>query len=302
MSVRKRSERLDWDGLRYLRIVASTGTLSGAARALGVEHTTVARRIDGLEEELGVRLFLRNPRGYLLTRIGERVLESAEAMHDHLDRAVRMARGQDIEMQGAVRVATADALATHLVVPALGALRRAHPDLRVEIVSDIRLHDLSHREADLALRLGASKDERLIVKKLGPLGFGVYVARVLATKGIDERSAPWVGFDETVGRQPHQDWLEQHVPGAKVFIQSNRQHTLLEAVRHGLGLGILPCFIADTDDTLVRLRGPQEVFSRDLSVHAHVDLHRSPRVRAFTECVAAYVAAHTKAIEGTGAR
>ena len=296
--MQKSSDHVDWDGLRYFRAVASAGTLSGAARALRVEHTTVARRIDGLEAELGARLFLRNPRGYVLTRVGETLLESAAAMDEQLGRAIRLARGQDVEMEGAVRVATADALATHVVVPALPALRRAHPELRVEIVSDTRPHDLSRREADVALRLGVSSDDRLIVKKLGRLGFGVYAARNLAKKRIDERRASWVGFDETVGRQPHEEWLDEHVPDARIVVRANRQHTLVEAVRRGVGLGILPCLVADHDPDLVRLRGPDEVFTRELSLHVHADLHRSRRVRAFMESIAAYVTSHAALIAG----
>jgi DNA-binding transcriptional LysR family regulator len=262
-----------------------------------VEHTTVARRIDALEAELGARLFLRNARGYVLTGTGTSVLESADAMDEQLDRAVRLARGQNIELQGAVRVATADALATHLVVPALAPLRRAHPELRVEIVSAVRQHDLSRREADIALRLGASSDDRLIAKKLGRLGFGVYAARTLP-RPIDERTANWVAFDETVGRQPHEDWLGQHHPDARIVVRANRQHTLLEAVRRGLGLGILPCFIADADPDLVRLRAPEEVFTRDLSIHLHADLQRSRRVRAFIDVLSAYVATNAAQIAG----
>jgi DNA-binding transcriptional LysR family regulator len=296
--VRKRSDRIDWDGLRYFRAVAAAGTLSGAARALGVEHTTVARRIDGLEAELRARLFLRNPRGYVLTAVGEAILESADAMDEQLDRAMRLAGGQDIEMRGAVRLATADALATHLVLPALSNVRRAHPELTVELISDIRQHDLSRREADLALRLGASTDDRLIVKKVGPLGFGVYGARALARKRIDETKASWVGFDDVEGPQPHEEWLAKRVPGAKVVLRSNRQHTLLEAVRMGVGLGILPCFIADADEALVRLLGPEDVFARDLALHIHSDLHRTRRVRVLMDAISGHVAARANRMAG----
>ena len=302
MYVRKRTDRVDWDGLRYFRAVAAAHTLSGAARELGVEHTTVARRIDGLEAELGARLFLRNPRGYVLTRVGETILETADSMEQQMDRAVRLARGQDVEMQGAVRVATADALATHLVVPALPTLLRENPKLRVEIVSDTRQHDLSRREADVALRLGSSSDERLIVKKLGVLGFGLYGARAIVDKGLDLRKASYVDFDETVGSQPHDAWLAEHVPGASVVLRANRQHTLLEAIRGGVGLGILPCFIADPDRALLRLRGPDEVFARELSLLVHADLHRSRRVRAFMDSVAAYVVANAKRFAGSARR
>jgi DNA-binding transcriptional LysR family regulator len=298
MSVRKSSERVEWDGLRHFRAVATSGTLSGAARALGVEHTTVARRIDALEAELGARLFLRNPRGYVLTPAGAAVLESATVMGEQVARAVRLARGQDLEIEGTVRVATADTLATHLVMPALPALRRAHPGLEVEVVSDIRQHDLSRREADVALRIGTSSDDRVIARKLGRLGFGVYAARAIAGRRFDEAAASWVGFDDTVERQPHEDWLRQRHPAAQVVLRSNRQHTLLEAVRLGVGVGILPCFIADEDPLLVRLRGPDEVFSRELSLHVHADVQRSRRVRALMDRITAHVRKHARAIAG----
>jgi DNA-binding transcriptional LysR family regulator len=211
---------------------------------------------------------------------------------------MRLARGQDIETRGAVRMATADALATHLVLPVLPELRRSHPELVVELISDIRQHDLSRREADLALRLGASSDDRLIVRKLGPLGFGVYAARALTKKRIDETKASWVGFDEAGGPQPHEAWLAERFPAAKVVLRSNRQHTLLEAVRIGVGLGILPCFIADPDQTLVRLRGPEEVFVRELALHVHADLHRTRRVRVVMDAISGYFGAHANRMAG----
>src|SRR5438045_632361 len=110
MSVQKRTEQLDWDGVRYFRAVATKGTLADAARQLGVQHTTVARRLDALEEELGARLFLRNARGYALTRVGESLLDAADAMRAQMDRVARLAGGQNVEMAGAVRIATADTL------------------------------------------------------------------------------------------------------------------------------------------------------------------------------------------------
>jgi DNA-binding transcriptional LysR family regulator len=298
MSVRKRSERIDWDGLRYFQAVAARGTLSGAAKLLGVEHTTVARRLDALETELGARLFLRNPRGYVLTRVGETLLESANAIGVHVDRVLLLARGRDVEMRGVVRIATADALATHNVVPALPALLRAHPQLVVEIVSDARQHDLARREADLALRMGRSSDDRLVGRKLGGVGFGLYAARGTG-ETVDVRGAPYVWFDDTVGRLPHDDWLSEHAPEAKIVFRANRQQTLLEAVRRGLGLGILPCLIADPDRALVRVRGPKEVFTRDLSLLVHADVQPSRPVRAVIDALAAYVTTEARAIAGS---
>jgi DNA-binding transcriptional LysR family regulator len=297
MSVRKRAEVVDWDGLRYFRAVAATGTLAEAARQLRVRHTTVARQIDRLEEALRARLFLRNPRGYVLTMVGETLLESVDAIRARVDDVARLADGEDVELAGAVRVATADLLATHVVLPALGPLLDSMPRLDVVVVSDTRAHDLSSREADLAVRLGPSTEPQLVTKKIAQVGFGLYANRN-ASRRLRIEKARYVTFDESVGRQPHDDWLASRAPEARIVLRANRQHTLLEAVRLGLGVGILPCMAADDDESLTRLLGPPEVFSRDLYMVMHRDARRARRVRAVLDAIEARVAAERDHIAG----
>jgi len=297
MSVRKSSDRLDWDALRHFRAVAQRGTLSAAARLLKVQHTTVARRIDALEAALGSRLFLRNPRGYTPTRVGLSLLESVEAMQARVNEVARLADGQDVEMSGAVRIATADALAKHLVLPALLPLADRHPELRLEVVSDTRQHDLSRREADVALRIGGSLDTRLVGRKLAALGFGLYGARGRPKK-ISLPRDRYVTFDDSVGPLPHDAWLAEHAAGARIVLRSNRQETLIEAVRVGFGLGLLPCVAADADPALVRLLGPDQVFTRELWLLVHPDLQTSRRVRAAMKVVSDYVQRHASRIAG----
>lgn len=291
MSVRKRAEVLDWDGFRYFRALADAGTLTEAARRLRVQHTTVARQIDQLEHALGARLFLRNPRGYVLTTVGETLLESAEAIRSRVDEAARLAGGEDLDLAGAVRIATADLLATHVVVPALRPFLDTMPELDASVISDTRIHDLSSREADLALRLGRSREPHLVSKQLGVVGFGVY-ARRTGSKRLKLDRERYVSFDETVGRQPHDEWLAAHAPKARVVLRANRQHTLIEAVRAGIGLGILPCISADADPALARILGPSEVFSRDLFVVMHPDVRHKRRVRAVVDVIADFVTAN----------
>lgn len=297
MSVRKRTEIIDWDGLRYFRAVAAVGTLTEAARRLHVQHTTVARQIDQLEHALGARLFLRNPRGYVLTAVGEMLLESVEAIHARVDEVARLASGEDLELRGAVRVATADLLATLVVVPALGPLLESIPKLDVVIVSDTRMHDLSSREADLAVRLGQSSEPHLVTKHLGRVGFGLYAKRNAAIR-LKIEKARYVAFDESVGRQPHDEWLASRAPEARVVVRANRQHTLIEAVRQGLGLGILPCIAADADTALARILGPSEVFSRELYLVMHPDVRHTRRVRAVVDAIEAFVTAEKERIAG----
>jgi DNA-binding transcriptional LysR family regulator len=297
MSVQKRAERLDWGDLRYFHALAERGTLSAAARLLRVQHTTVARRIDTLEAALGSRLFLRNPRGYTATRVGLALLESVSAMHARVSEVARLAGGQDIEMSGAVRIATADALAKHVVLPALAPLAQAHPELCLEVVSDTRQHDLSRREADIALRIGTSLDTRLVGRKLAALGFGLYAARARPKKLVLAR-ATFVTFDEAVGKLPHEAWLAEHAEDARIVLRSNRQETLTEAVRLGLGLGILPCLVADAVPELVRWLGPDEVFSRELWLLVHPDLKDSRRVRAVMDALSAFIERESERVTG----
>jgi len=288
MSVQKSTDRIDWDGLRFFWALSSSGSLSAAARALRVQHTTVARRVAALEHELGARLFLRSARGYTLTRVGQALLESVQAMHLQVEQVTRLADGQDVEMRGAVRVATADTLATRVVLPALAPLVREHSGLELELVSDTRQHDLSRREADIALRIGASLDTELVGRKLALLGFGLYGARERPKK-LDLRRAHYVTFEEMVGKLPHERWLAEHAPEARVVLRANRQETLVEAVRLGVGLGILPCIVADGDPSLCRWLGPNDVFTRELWLLLHPDLHGSRRVRAVLTAITEHV-------------
>ncbi len=297
MTVRKRTDGFDWDGLRYFQAVASLGTLTEAARRLRVRHTTVARQLDRLEDSLGSRLFLRNPRGYVLTPVGETLLESVEAIAARVNDVARLAAGGDVEVQGVVRVATADVLASHVLLPALRPLLASAPGLDVSVVSDTRTYDLTRREADLALRLGATSEPHLVAKKIAKIGFGLYAAPGGA-KTRDVAEARYVTFDESVGRQPHDEWIASHAPRARVALRANRQHTLLEAVRLGLGLGILPCLAADGDPSLARILGPSDVFVRELYLVVHRDGGRARRVRAVYGAVEEYVGAHRDRLLG----
>jgi len=298
MSVRKRTEVIDWDGFRFFRAVASAGTLTEAARRLRVQHTTVARQIDQLEHALGARLFLRNPRGYVLTMVGETLLESVEVIRAGVDEAARLAGGEDVELAGAVRIATADLLATHVVVPALCPLLESMPNLDAAVVSDTRIYDLSSREADLAVRLGQTSEPHLVSKHLGRVGFGVYAKRG-APKRLKIAQARYVGFDESVGRQPHDEWLASRAPEARVVLRANRQHTLIEAVRAGVGLGILPCIAADADPALTRVLGPSDAFSRELFLVMHPDVRHTRRVRTVVAAIEGFVTAERGRLAGT---
>jgi DNA-binding transcriptional LysR family regulator len=234
----------------------------------------------------------------VLTIVGESLLESVDAIYARVNEVARLAGGEDLELAGAVRLATADVLATHVVVPALRPLLDSMPQLEVAVVSDARTHDLSSREADLAVRLGQSTELHLVSKHLGRVGFGVYAKRN-AFKRLKIEKARFVGFDDSLGPQPHDDWFASNAPEARIVFRANRQHTLIEAVRQGMGLGILPCIAADTEPALVRVLGPPEVFSRELYLVMHSDIRHTRRVRAVVDAIEKFVTAEGDRIAGT---
>jgi DNA-binding transcriptional LysR family regulator len=145
--------------------------------------------------------------------------------------------------------------------------------------------------------LGPTNEPHLVAKQIARVGFGLYGARNMR-KTIKLEKARFVTFDESVGRQPHDEWFRSHRFDGRVIFRANRQQTLIEAVRLGLGFGILPCMAADTDASLVRILGPSQVFSRELYVVMHADVRQRRRVRAVVDAIEAYVAAERDRIAG----
>src|SRR5690242_4559879 len=176
-----------WDDVRFFLAVARTGSLSGAARALGVGHVTVGRRIALFEGRLGVTLLNRTPDGFTTTPAGEAVLRPCVAMENAALDVERIAAGRDTLVKGSVRVTTTEPLANQLLVPAIAALRQHHPELRIDLVAGVRTLDIARREADLAIRVARPSSPDLVCRKLGEVGFSLYASpRYLARCGIPE--------------------------------------------------------------------------------------------------------------------
>ncbi len=185
-----------WDDVRFFLAVARAGSLSGAARVLRVGHMTVGRRIALFEKRLGVTLFSRTPDGFVTTSTGEAILRQCTAMETAALDLERVAAGRDSLVKGSVRVTTTEALAHHVVAPAIAAVRRAHPELRVDLVAGVRSLDIARREADLAIRFARPQASELVCRKLGEVGFSLYASqRYLAKAGVPKRGQGLAGFD-----------------------------------------------------------------------------------------------------------
>lgn len=283
----ERAGALDWQNLRFFLELARTGSLSRAARRLGVDRNTVARRVGALEEGLGLVLFERGPQGWSRTSAGQELAELARRVEEDVLALARHADARDPALGGTVRLTTAAHLAATLLVPAVPALRERHPGLVLEIAADQRTFDLTRREADLALRMGRPRDAGLVMRKLSEVAYGLYASAALSAtrRGpVDFATDAFIGFDDSLSGVPQERWLSKVGPERRVVFRSNSTFSLAAAARLGLGVAVLPRFIADPDPDLVRLEGPEPV-NHELWLLVHGDLRRSPRVRAVIEWV-----------------
>ncbi|MDR3476048.1 MAG: LysR family transcriptional regulator [Devosia sp.] len=273
--------RLDWEDVRVFVALARRGSLSGAARSLGVNHATVARRIASLEAAAGGACFERRPGGYALTDRGKRILDAAAAMEDAAGRLTAAAGAEEHPaLRGIVRLSATPSIAESFVIPQLGSLQRAHPGLDIELVADRRLVSLSRHEADLALRLGRPADSTLVGRKLASLAFGLYAApEVAAAHAARPELAPFISFDDSGSALPEAVWLREALPDARIAFRANGQMAQAAAARVGLGIAPLPHFLAAEDPGLVRVPFPSAPPPRELWLLSRPNSDRVERVR-----------------------
>ena len=245
---------LSWESLRYFLHAARSKSLAGAARSLRVEHTTVGRQLSSLERAVGASLVECSPAGLALTGLGQRVFQLALEM----DRAARaIAEVADAERAN-VRLVVPTGF-TALLTPHLESLRREQPGILLEIVSGARRVDLRKREADLAIRVGPVDDQELIARKLGDVGSALYASRdylARQPRAIDPDDLGGqavVGFHRSLAEMPAAQWLAARSKSANIVMRGREATDMLAAVQSGAGLGVLPCFLADADRSLVRL-------------------------------------------------
>ncbi|MFZ3599388.1 LysR family transcriptional regulator [Streptomyces sp. BH104] len=242
--------RVRADDLRYLLAVARTGRLVAAADALGVDHTTVSRRIAALEKCLGLRLMERGTEGWALTEAGKAVSESARAIEDALARVADAVSGEDSpSLRGTVRVSAPDGFGTVIATPALARVRRSHPDLRVELITATRQLTLHPSGFDLALAIGTPAGSRLVTEHLTDYALGLYasdeyLARCGAPASTAElRAHALIFYIESMLQVGDLD-IERHLPGATPAFSSTNVFAQVEATRQGAGIGVLPAFLA----------------------------------------------------------
>src|SRR5882724_45268 len=279
---------VDWEDIRHFLAVAQSGTLSGAARKLKVDHATVSRRLAALEATLDVRLVDRLPRSCRLTTLGRQVLERAIEMESGAHGIARLAKAAHAPLVGRVTLSAPPVLVTHLFVEHLARFRAEYPEIRLSLSAQGQQISLSRREADVAVRLVRPDEAGTMARKVGAMAFALYAHRSYAHLAAPERWQ-FIAFDQNFAEMPQQRWLLGIAGDRPVACELNHISEHLIAVRAGVGVAGLPCFLGERDRDLVRIHDDVPSFARDIWLVVHRDLRKTPAVRAVMDFAAAVI-------------
>lgn len=298
-------QALGWDDYRFILAVGRAGSLNGAAKRLAVSHPTVFRRINAIERALGARLFERARDGYTPTPTGEEVIAVAAEIETRIAATERRLAGLDARPSGRIRVTTVEPVLYGLLPPLLAKFRREHPGIVLELVTDNAVRDLSRREADVALRPGGKPPDGLIGRKVGRIAAAVYRPRALRLpRGAGPEAlvaCDWVVPDDSLAHIGMAQWLRRQRYDERAVLRANSLLALRDAAAHGIGLAVLPCYLADDDRRLVRVGEPLDALAADLWLLSHPDLRRTERIRVFSEAMREGLARLQPALDGRGA-
>ena len=270
----------DWslDDLALVRAIAAHGSLAGAARELGIDHSNAFRRLGALEARAGVTLFRRSRHGYQATEAGELAAATAERVLDETSRLERELQGHDRRVQGLLRVTAPDTLARH-VVDLCTAFEARHPDVRFELVINNAFLTLQKRDADVALRPARTSPPGLSVRRLAPIATAIYEPRA-RRKNAGER---WIGFGDALSHLDAAQWLRTHVDPSNIAMTVDTLPAALAACEAGVGRALLPCFHAGASPRVRRVGDPLAEVQSQLWFATHPDLRGSARVRLFRD-------------------
>ena len=292
---------LSWDEFRLVKAIADTRSLAGAAARLGLNHSTVFRRLAALEGTVGSPLFERSRSGYDLTAAGEEMTALANVMADSIVEFERRVAGRDVKPTGRLKVTTVDAIGQRFLPAILAQFQAQNPGVVTELIVSERELNLSQRDADVAIRVTNEPPETLVGRRICTVRWAVYGRR----GGTGEAGwtpageTPFIGFAGDFGPPLGRRWIEATVRPDRLAARVNSMHIALELVAAGFGEAPLPCYLGDQNPALERLGATLRDWDLGLWILTHSDLRRSARVRAFMDLAGAELSRHRRVIEGT---
>lgn len=293
------SDLFDWEDLHVFLAVARNGSARKASQALNCHYTSVTRKIAGLESRLDARLFDKSPKGYVLTELGQEIVDHAKNMESEALAISRRLYGADARITGELRVAMTTTIASYLLVDDLRDFAETYPGIELQIITDTSFADLSRGEAHVTVRVSNNPGDQLVGRK-----YATYFEAVYATPQYLESVEP--RSSETNARWLH--WLKgeafeayiskSEFPNIKTRQTVSDEILLLNLTKSGAGIATMPCFYCDPDKSLVRVGDAAPERSLDIWMLAHPDLTQNARVRAFIDFISAALEAKKDLLEG----
>ncbi|MGQ0619589.1 MAG: LysR family transcriptional regulator [Panacagrimonas sp.] len=286
----KHAARLDWNDIPLLLAVARERQLRAASRSLGVDVSTVSRRLAAAEERIQARLFIRDPEGYKPTDAGQAFIEAAEAIERTVLSIFQIARETADEISGPVRITSVDALLNDWLTARLPPLLEAYPGLEIRLIPDNRNVSFTRSEADLALRMARpEEDAAILMRRVGRIGVAVYghpkFQDVPQARWSDQ---PWLTYNDDLADVPQMQWLRSAAPKAESHFRASSTPILLKACEAGMGMTLLPC-ISTKGSGLVRLSAGV-VHEREIWLLSHRDATSVRRFRIVADWLAQQLA------------
>ena len=258
-------------------------TLASAGERLGLDGSTVFRSLQRIERGLGRALFERTRSGYLPTELASELAEHAEKMEVALEAARSSVEAAPAQVSGGVRITTTDTVLHGLIAPALHSLQKVHPLLNYELHTGNELASLTRRDADIAVRATKRPPQHLVGKNMGPIRVALFAAKqgsVRKFADVEAGQADWIAPDDALPDHPSVVWRKRHFPKANARYRVNSILSVLELVALGLGVGIVPLFLADGRKDVVRLTDPLEACETDLWLLTHPESRHLGRIGA----------------------
>ncbi|MGA7278974.1 MAG: LysR family transcriptional regulator [Desulfocapsaceae bacterium] len=280
---------MDWDSYLYFLKVAENGNLNSAARKLGVNHSTVFRRINSLEERLQVRLFERSRKGYALTEAGEEIFSSVEMIENQIFDIQRKLLGKDIRLSGNLKISTTDTIGYYWLPPYIKAFKNQYPEILIDLDIQIRFTNLTKREADIVIPAVNMQPDFMVGRKLARIYFKLYASRSYINKygmpaNVGEFSSHhFLVPNEALAALSVSQWLKKYVPAHCMAAASDKISTLFKFAQQDMGIAALPHYVGQSDDQMVEIMELPDDCHRNVWILTHPDLRNTARVKAFMQ-------------------
>jgi DNA-binding transcriptional LysR family regulator len=282
MATHRQPEALEWSDLSVVLAICRAGSLSGAARTLSVNHSTIFRRINAIEEKTGVRFFERLPEGYAMTDAGRTAMRYAERIEAEVHALGREVLGQDMRLEGKITVTAMEGLAAQMGPRLMAGFCRRHPDVAIEMVGSVAALDLGRRQADIAIRATRKPPDTSLGKKICDFRFAVFSSPQYLEGKADVPLADhdWSFISGSMDWLVPLVWKKKAQGEARTIFSSSLSMAVLNAAAEGMGVTLMPCYLGDSDKRLVRASETIEPLTLELWLLTHPDLRHTARVKA----------------------